>query len=178
MADLPPQSRISCRIDGQVLSITLPRSSARVGCMGGNWAAAAVFAFLAVSCTAQGILGGNLLWTAAGFFFFLIAGWQLLALRGGIFHAPESTKLEIGPDSLVKIGGPTDAPQRVQWPRSAITDIRVEPRSSSGSACLNLHLNDAPQVVCLLSSSDADEMHWIAEQIRRKWKMVGGEDGG
>src|ERR1700689_2438188 len=129
MPELPPQSRVTSRIDGEILSITIPRSPARVGCIGGSWSAAAVFGFLAVCCGTQGLLRGHILWTAAGFSFFLIAAWQILALRGGFLHGFGAIKLEIGPESLAKISGPAETPLRRSWPRATITGIQVEPKS-------------------------------------------------
>ncbi|MGD0463295.1 MAG: hypothetical protein ABSB74_12495 [Tepidisphaeraceae bacterium] len=168
MPELPPQSRITCRINGEILTITIPRSPTRVGCIGGSWSAAAVCGFLAVCFTAQGMLGGNLLWTAAGFFFFLITGWQLLALRGGLLHAPGAIKLEVTPESLARISGPAETPHRRHWPRSAIIAIRVEPQSPSGPASLCLQLRDDPPSICLYSCDDPDELEWLADQIRRR----------
>jgi hypothetical protein len=168
MPELPPQSRITSRLDGEVLSITIPRSSARVGCIGGSWAAAAAFGFLAVCFTAQGMLHNNLFWTGGGFFFFLITGWQLLALRGGILQAPGTIRLEIGPESLAKIRGPAGTPIRRNWPRSAITAIRVEPKSADGPASLCMQIRDESSSICLYACEDADELEWIAEQINRR----------
>jgi hypothetical protein len=174
MPELPPQSRVTSRIDGEVLSITLPRSSARIGCIGGSWAGAAVFGFLAICSFAQGTFSGNLIWTGAGFFFFLFTGWQLLALRGGILRAPGTVKLEIAPESFAIVSGPADTPHRRSWPRSAITGIRVEPKKTAGPTSLFLELRDEPRSVCLYSGSDAEEMEWIAEQIRKR--LSGGDE--
>jgi hypothetical protein len=168
MPELPPQSRITSRINGEILTITIPRTSTRVGRMSGSWSAAAVFGFLAVCFTVQGMLGGNLLWTGVGFLAFLIAGWQLLALRGGLLHAPGAIKLEVGPESLARISGRAETPHRRHWPRFSITAIRVEPRSASGPASLCLQLRDDPSSVHLYSCDDPGELDWIAEQIRRR----------
>jgi hypothetical protein len=168
MPELPPQSRVTSRIDGEILSISIPRSSARLGCIGGSWSLAAVFGFLTVCSFAQGIFGGNLAWTAAGFFFFLITGWQLLALRGGILRAAGTIRIEITPDVLSKISGTADAPHRRSWPRAVITGIQVERKSASGPASLSLQLRDEPNAISLFSCDDPEELEWIAEQIRRR----------
>jgi hypothetical protein len=168
MPELPPQSRITSRIDGEILSIAIPRSPARVGCIGGSWSAAAVFGFLAVCCGTQGLLSGHILWTAAGFSFFLIAGWQILALRGGFLHGLGAIKLEICPESLAKISGSADAPHRQHWLRSIIIGIQIEPKSATGPASLYLQLLGDPSPVRLFSCDDPEEMEWIAEQIRRR----------
>jgi hypothetical protein len=168
MPELPPQSRITSRIDGDVLSINIPRSSARLGCIGGSWSMAAVFGFLTVCSFAQGFFGGNPAWTAAGIVFFLFTGWQLLVLRGGLLRAPGTIRIEIGPESLSKISGPDAGPHRRSWPRPTITAIHVEPKSASGPASLNLQLRDEPAAISLYSCDDPEELEWIADQIRRR----------
>ncbi|HEY1922291.1 MAG TPA: hypothetical protein VGG44_05960 [Tepidisphaeraceae bacterium] len=168
MPELPPQSRITSRIDGEILSISIPRSSTRLGCIGESWSLAAVFGFLTICSFAQGVFGGNPAWTAAGFFFFLITGWQLLALRGGLLRPPGITKIEISPESLSKLSGSANAPHRRSWPRSVIVDVRVEPKSDSGPASLNLHVQGESNAVSLFSCDDPEELEWIADQIRRR----------
>jgi hypothetical protein len=168
MPELPPQSRITSRIDGDVLSISIPRSSARLGCIGGSWSMAAVFGFLTVCSFAQGIFGGNPAWTAAGFFFFLVTGWQLLALRGGLLRAPGTIRIEVGPESLSTVSGPGTGPHRRIWPRAVIIGIQVEQKSASGTASLSLQIRDEPNAISLFSCDDVEELEWIADQIRRR----------
>jgi hypothetical protein len=168
MSELPPQSRVTSRIDGEVLSISIPRSSARLGCIGGSWSLAAVFGFLTVCSFAQGVFGGNASWTAAGFFFFLMTGWQLLALRGGLLRASGTIRIEVGPESLSKVSGPGASPYRRSWLRAVIIGVRVEPKSGSGPASLNLQLRDESAVISLCSCDDPEELEWIADQIRRR----------
>ncbi len=144
MPELPPQSRVISRIDGEILSITLPQSRA-IGCIGGSWAGAAVFSFLAICSFAQGTFSGNLIWTGAGFFFFLFTGWQLLALRGGILR-PRNSQTRNSTESFAIVSGPADTPHRRSWPRSAITGIRVEPKKTAGPTSLFLELRDEPRI--------------------------------
>ncbi|MGA2441233.1 MAG: hypothetical protein ABSH08_09745 [Tepidisphaeraceae bacterium] len=152
------------------MTITIPKAAG--SSPGVSWAAAAAFSFLTVTFIAQGILSGNLLWTGAGFFCFLITGWQMLALRGLPTGKSGQTKLQITPDQLAKITGPANAPQRQQWPRSAVTDIRVDPESDSTPPGLSLVFNDGKPPVCILSGADPAELNWIAEEIHLKWGMA------
>ena len=175
MAELPPHSRISLRIDGNGVTITIPKAADSSA--GGSWTAAAAFAFLTVTFMTQGLLSGNLLWTGAGFFCLLLTGWQMIALRGLPGGKSGQTKLQITPDQLAKITGPANAPQRQQWPRSAVTDVRVDPESDSKPSGLSLHFTDGKPPVCILSGFDPDELNWIAEQIHQKWGMAGSESG-
>jgi hypothetical protein len=169
MAELPPHSRISLRIDGSGMTIIIPKAADSSG--GGSWAAAAAFAFLTVTFMAQGLLSGNLLWTGAGFFCLLLTGWQMLALRGLPGGKSGQTKLQITPDQLAKITGPANAPQRQQWPRSAVTDVRVDPESDSKPPSLTLHFSDGKPPVCILTGLDPAELNWIAEEIHIKWGL-------
>jgi hypothetical protein len=170
MAELPTHSRISLRIERNGVTITIPKAAGSSS--GGSWAAAAAFAFLTVTFIAQGILSGNLLWAGAGFFCLLIAGWQMAALGALPTGKSGQTKLQITPDQLAKITGPDKAPQRQQWPRSAVTDIRVDPESDSKPPGLSLHFNDGKPPVCILSGIDPAELNWIAEEIHIKWGMA------
>lgn len=175
MQKLPPQSRISSRIVGSDTTILIPGNygSSR-GCIAGSFSAAAVFAFLTVTFIAQGMLSKNLLWTGGGLFFFLLTGWQLLALHVLPRANSSRIQLEITPELLARITGPADAPQRRQWLRSAVADIRVEQEPAAPPE-LRIHFNDGQPAFCLLSGLDPDELWWMAEQIRLKWKMAGGE---
>ena len=111
MAELPPHSQISLRIDGNAMTITIPSAAGpsrgllggRQSLRGGNWAAAAAFAFLAVTFIAQGILSGKPAWTGAGLVCFLVTAWQMVALRG---LPAGHVKLQISPDQLTRITGP------------------------------------------------------------------------
>jgi hypothetical protein len=159
--ELPPQSRISSRIDGGEMTILIPRSARAAGCVPGSLSVA--FAFLAVTFTAQGLLMRNALWSFGGLLFFLLAGWQLLARFGPSLKNPSQIQLQISPEVLKMTTGSAETPVSRQWPRSTISEIRAEPPK------LNLYLigRDAP--VCLLSDLDPAELNWIAEQIRVKW---------
>jgi hypothetical protein len=169
MAELPPHSRISLRIDGNGMTITVPKADG--SSPGGSWAATAAFAFLTVTFIAQGLLSGDLLWTGAGIICFLLTGWQIMILRGLPAGKSGQTKLQITPDQLAKITGPANAPQRQQWPRSAVTNIRVDPESDSKPAGLSLHFSDGKPPVCILSGPDPAELNWIAEEIHIKWGL-------
>jgi len=98
--------------------------------------------------------------------------WQMLALRGLPGGKSGQTKLQITPDQLAKITGPANAPQRQQWPRSAVADVRVDPESDSKPPSLSLHFNDGKPPVCILSGPDPAELNWIAEEIHIKWGMA------
>jgi hypothetical protein len=152
------------------MTITIPKAAGSTS--GGSWAATAALAFLTVTCIAQGILSGNHLWTGAGLVCLLLTGWQLAALRGLPGGTSGQTKLQITPDQLAKITGPANAPQRQQWPRSAVADIRVDPESDSKPPGLSLHFGDGKPPVCILSGPDPDELNWIAEQIHLKWGLA------
>jgi hypothetical protein len=173
MLELPPHSRISLRIDGGATTITIPKASGPLrGCLGGSWAAVSAFAFLAVTFTAQGVLSGNPRWTVAGLFCALLAAWQMVALHG---LPAGHVRLEISPDQISRITGHDKSPQRQQWPRSAISGIRVD--SNSNPAALSLHFNNRQPPACILSGNDPAELNWIAEQIRKKWGMTGTDSG-
>ena len=173
MAELPAHSRISLRIDGNGMTLTIPRATDSSGDFpAGSWAVTAIFAFLTVTLVAQGILTGNHLWTGAGFVCFVIAAWQWRAMGGGRARHSGQTKLQITQNQLAKITGPLKAPQRQQWARSAIADIRVEAESDSAPPGLSLHFSDGKPAVRILSGGDPEELNWIAEQIRIRWGMA------
>jgi len=152
------------------MTITIPKPAGSSS--GGSWAAAAAFAFLTVTFMSQGLLSGNMLWCAAGFFCLFLTGWQMIALRGLPAGKSGHTKLQITPDQLAKITGPANAPQRQQWARSAVTDIRVDPESDSKPPSLSLHFSDGKPPVCILSGLDPAELNWIAEEIHIKWGLT------
>jgi hypothetical protein len=171
MQELPPQSRISSRVDGADTTITIPLAAgASRGCLAGSWSAAAVFSFLCIVFIAQGAFSRNLAWTAWGVLLFILAGWQLIALR---FFPPgrldRTVRLEISPESLAEITGPADAPARRQWLRSIVANVRVEPES----AAICIDFNDGTPGCRLLAGADPDELRWIAGQICLKWKIAG-----
>jgi hypothetical protein len=165
MAELPAQSRISSRIAGDELILTIPKAAGGSrGCLAGSSSAAALFGFLAVTFAAQGIFTKNLGWSLAGFGCFVIAGWQLLALRGLPGNSSD-LQIRIGNAGLSRLTGPADAVQRRDWKRSAVAELRVEEGE------LRLHLKDAKQADCLVSGLEQPELEWIAEQVRHKWKV-------
>jgi hypothetical protein len=160
--ELPPQSRISSRIDGSEMTILIPRSARTArGWVPGGLAIA--FAFLAVTFTAQGLLTRNPLWSIGGLLFFLLTGWQILARFGPALKTPSQIKLQISPEILTATTGSSEAPMSRHWPRSAISSIRAEP------PMLNIYLTGRDTPVCLLSDLDPAELVWIADQIRVKW---------
>jgi len=169
MPELPPQSRISSRIDGGYTTITIPSAASRShGCLGGSWSAAAVLSFLCIVFFAQGIFSRNLGWTAVGVVAFILAAWQLLILR---FFSPKgldhTIQFEIGPEWLTEVAGSADAPFRQRWPRHSVAEIRVE--QSPPALCI--YFNDQQLTCRLLVGFDLAELNWIAEQIRLKWNM-------
>jgi hypothetical protein len=160
--ELPPQSRISSRVDGSEISILIPRSTgASGGCVPGSLVVA--FAFLAVTFTAQGLLTRNPLWSIGGLVFFLLTGWQILARFGPALKTPSQIKLQISPEALTVTTGSAEKPMSRRWTRSAISSIRAEP------PMLNIYLTGRDTPVCLLSDLDPAELEWIADQIRAKW---------
>jgi hypothetical protein len=172
MQELPPQSRISCRLDGQTLAITIPGPSVDPG---GSWGLIAIFAFLAVTCTTQGLLSGDHGWTIAGAVSFLITGWQLYGMRGAAFHTARAVKLEISPEFLSLVTGPSNAPQRRRWAKADVSDIRTETNADSESSELRLQLRNGQPAISLVSGIDPAELSWISEQIHRKWNLSVGQ---
>jgi hypothetical protein len=172
MQELPPQSRISCRLEGQTLAITIPGPSVNAG---GNWGIIAIFAFLAVSCTTQGLLTGERGWTLVGLVSALIAGWQLYAMRGAASHAAKAVKLEISPEFISLVTGPSNAPMRQRWAKADVADLRTEASAGSASAELLLQLRNGQPAISLVSTSDPAELNWISEQIHRKWNLSVGQ---
>jgi hypothetical protein len=162
LTELPPQSRISSRIDGSEMTILIPRS-ARIA---GGWIPTGLmiaFGFLAVTCTAQGVLTQNPRWFIAGLFFFVLAGWQLLAHLGPMLKTPSQIKLQITQEFLTATIGSAEAQTSRHWPRSTISSIRAEPPK------LNIYLTSRDTPVCILSDLEPAELLWIAEQIRVRW---------
>jgi hypothetical protein len=147
--ELPPQSRISSRITGNDLVITIPRRT--LGASASGFAVA--MAFLGIVFCVQGILTHNDLWSLGGIFLFLLAA---LAFANRIRTAMKSRgeiRLQITPESLAITPNPR------QWKRSDIDAIRAEP------PMLNLYLTAQPAPICLLSDLDAAELQWLADQI-------------
>jgi hypothetical protein len=172
MAELPPHSRISLRIDGNGMTLIIPRSTGSAGDFpAATWAVIAIFAFLAVTLMAQGLLSGYHMWTGTGLLCLVIAAWQWIALAGRPGGKSGQTKLQIAPNLLIKITGPVKAPQRQQWGRSTIADVRVDPEGESAEPALNLHFSDGKPPVCILSGNEPEELNWIAEQIRLRWGL-------
>jgi hypothetical protein len=162
LPELPPQSRISSRIDGNEMTILIPRSAP----VSGGWiprGLVVAFAFLAVTFTAQGLLTRNPLWSIGGLLFFLLTGWQIVARFGPALKTPSQIKLQISAEVLTVTTGPAEAPMSRHWTRSAISSIRAEP------PVLNIYLAGRDTPVCLLSNLEPAELDWIAEQIRVKW---------
>ena len=172
MQELPPQSRISCRLEGHTLAITIPGPSVNAG---GNWGLIAIFAFLAVSCITQGLLTNVHTWTIAGFVSALIAGWQLYAMRGAAFHAHKAVKLEISPEFLSLVSGPNNAPLRQRWSKADVSDIRTEMNAASSTSQLLLQLRNGQPAISLVTGTDPAELNWISEQIHRKWNLSVGQ---
>lgn len=173
MVELPPQSRISLRLDREGMTIVIPKSSGKTK---GSWGLAAGAAFLTVTFIAQGLLSGNHAWTGAGLLCFIVTAWQFILLRGSPGMEGQ-TKLQVTGDRLAKIVGPEDAPQRQNWQRSAIAELRVETESGSNRAGLCMHFKDEQPPAWLLSDGDSRELDWIAEQIRTRWGMAGARGG-
>jgi hypothetical protein len=176
--ELPADSRITSRIDGRTLTITLAAAPrARPGCLGPSFSAAAAFAFLAVTCIAQGIFSRNMLWTAIGLLFSLLAGWQLIALGGNLLGRLPRTILEISPESLALTVPAGQSRRPTQWMRTDIVDLRVERQGKSGRYALCLLILDQP-AVSILSGVDPAELRWIAGQIRNKWGLADSANNG
>jgi hypothetical protein len=167
MPDLPPQSRITSKIEGDELVLTIPHPApASRGCLSGSWGATAAFAFLAITFIAQGLFSKQTSWSIAGLFCAAIAILQLPTLRAIRSRNAALTILRIAPGHITRITGPAQTPIRTEWQRPAISKLSVSPPN------LHLHSQFAPSSpVCLLSTPDPTELAWIAHQIRLKWKM-------
>ena len=166
MAELPAQSRITSRIDGDEIVLTIPNAAGGSrGCLQGSWGVAAVFGFLAITFAAQGFLSKNLGWTVGGVVCFVITAWQLVDLRG---LAGRSGRIEIrvGSETLSRRRFVGEAVERGDWMRSGVEGIGVE----EGRA-LRLRLKGENDAVSLVSGIDLEELKWIEGQIRLKWKM-------
>jgi hypothetical protein len=165
--DLPPESRITSRLKGDVLHITVPPASLKAGCLTGSWALCAACGFLAVSSITQGLLTHHPFWSLGGVICFALAGWQL-ALRRGSFGGGAPVIIEITPDLLCILpNGSSEQPPQV-WRRQAVRDIDAAPAASLDRAGLNIHPLGAPSVT-LLRSLTPEESRWLAGQIKRKW---------
>jgi hypothetical protein len=154
MTELPADSRITSRADGSALIITIPfRRQHRLA----SWGGAASFGFLAIVCLAQGVLRGQLGWVAAGLGFLIIAAWQwaLLARWG-------TAVIEISPDWMTIRQGGSAAGQN-RWNRADVSEVRAD----AGA----LRIGGAGSSVAVLNGQDADELQWLAEQIRRQWSL-------
>jgi hypothetical protein len=167
MVELPPQSRISLRMDREGMTITIPKSSGKPR---GSWGLVAIAAFLAVAFIAQGVLSGNHGWTGAGLLCFIVAAWQFMLLRGMPGNDGQ-TKLQITGEWLARIVGTDDAPQRLDWQRSSVSEVRVETDTESNRAGVCARFNNKQPPVWLVFDGDLQELEWIAEQIRIKWAM-------
>lgn len=153
MTDLPADSRITSRTDGSTLTITVPLRRRR---RWASWGGVASFAFLAVVCLAQGTLHRQLGWIAAGIAFLLIAAWQwaMLARQG-------TAVIEITPE-LLTLQHSGDAFSAMQWNRADVSVVRAE------RGALRIGGADAAAV---LEGHDLNELHWLAEQIRKQWDI-------
>jgi hypothetical protein len=160
LPELPPQSRISSRVDGNDLIIVIPKS-ARAPLHFGLTAGAA---FLAVTFTAQGLLAHSSAWSVAGFFFLLAAALLLAVDFARSLRNPRESTLQITTDGLTLLTGPTDSAARRSWPRSSIASICAEPPT------LNLYFSNPQPPICLLKGLDNAELNWIANQIRIRWR--------
>ena len=166
MPDLPPQSRINSKIEGNELVLTIPHPTpASRGCLAESWGAAAAFAFLAITFIAQGLLSKEIAWSIASLLCALIALIQLPTLRAIRSPSTAHAILRIAPDRITRITGPAQSPIRTEWTRQAISKLTVSAPN------LHLHTQFAPSPVCILSTPDPAELEWIAHQIRLKWKM-------
>jgi hypothetical protein len=154
MNDLPADSRITSRADGSTLIIRIPfRRQHRWA----SWGGVASFAFLAVVCLAQGVLRRQLGWVAAGLGFVIVAAWQwaLLARRG-------SAVIEISRNWLSIRQAGTGVGQS-RWNRADVSEVRAD----AGA----LRIGGGGSSVEILNGQDADELRWLAEQIRRQWSL-------
>jgi hypothetical protein len=170
MVELPPQSRISLRIDREGTTITIPKSSGKPR---GSWGVAAGAAFLTVTLVAQGVLSGNHAWTGAGLLCFIVAAWQFM-LRRGMPGNDANTRLQISGERLARIMGPENAQQRQDWQRASVSEVRVETDAQTNQLGLSMHFNKNQPPVWLVQDGDMQELEWIAEQIRIKWGMAQG----
>jgi hypothetical protein len=169
VAELPAESRITSRIEGDNTVITIPISgTSSRGCFGGSWGATAVFGFLGITFAAQGFLTRNLGWVLAGMGCLVVTAFQLAILQG---LPRKSSRIEIstGAESLSCAIYRVQAAERKSWVRSAVAKIEVE---ANGKLCVRL--TESGEICCLAEGLDRQESEWIVEQIRHKWKMDGG----
>lgn len=147
--ELPPQSRITSRIVGRELTITIPRPS-----FGSTSSGIAVaMAFLGIVFLAQGVLTRNPLWSVGGIFFFLLAALSFAIRLRAVTKSGGEINLKITDESVAVTPSPRP------WPRQIISAIRAEPPK------LNLYLTTQSAPVCLLSHRDPAELLWIGDQI-------------
>ncbi len=167
MVELPPQSRISLRVDREGMTIVIPKP---MGKSKGSWGLAAIAAFLTVSFIVQGLLSGNQAWTGVGLLCFIVTAWQLMALRG-LAARDDQTKLQVTGEHLVRFAGPADSPQRTDWQRAKVSELKVEKESESNRTGLRMHFKDKQAPAWLVMDGDSQELDWVAEQIRKRWGM-------
>jgi len=147
--ELPPESRITSRVEGDTLIITVPGSrSPKKRWFIGSRGSLAVFAFLTITFIAQGGFTHTPSWTAGGFLFLLLTVFQLPFL----FRYQHKIVYEITSQDLTEITGLAATPLRRNWPRDGFGDHRME-----------------DSIFGLKGLAD-EEVEWILEQIRRKWE--------
>jgi hypothetical protein len=167
--DLPPESRITAFVTGDVLCITVPSSPTKAGCLTGSWAGAAASGFLAVTFITQGMLSHNPFFSISGALCFGISAWQIAARRSELFFKGDPAIFEITLETIrLTRGPPAKLPQT--WLRSEVQNVLPDTRDKFGRAPLILHLVNCPPVA-LFSALQYEESRWMAAQIRRKWNM-------
>jgi hypothetical protein len=149
------------------MTIVIPKP---IGKSKGSWGLAAIASFLAVSFIVQGLLSGNHAWTGVGLLCFIVAVWQLMSLRG-LRGPDEQTKLQVTAEHLVRFAGPADRPQRTDWQRSSVSELKVEKETESNRTGLRMHFKDKQAPAWVVIDADSQELDWVAEQIRKRWGM-------
>jgi hypothetical protein len=118
--------------------------------------------------TAQGFFSKSSGWVLAGVGCAVVAAWQLAMLRG-LGGKSGRTEILVDPERLTRAVFWGEGVERKEWMRSTVAEIGVE-----ADGKLYLRLSGSGEKCDVISGMDRQELEWIGEQIRLKWKMGGG----
>jgi hypothetical protein len=151
-AELPAESRISSRAEGDEFTISIP-GRGTIGSMSGS---VVVAAFLGLTFLAQGIISHQVGWSIAGALFFVIAAAMLSRNIARSFLHRQGTTLRMDSAELVLETGPG----RRSWKLAGIAQIGAD------AGGLFLRLADKRPVIKLAGGLEPAEAIWIAEQLQ------------
>jgi len=151
--NLPAESRIVSRVEGDDFVITIP--GGRRGRTGLGWSAGA--AFLGLTFTTQGLLTHRAEWSAAGLASFLFAMVMSLKSVKMLVRNQQRIKLRISPASLAL----EYSEGRRLWKLNDIGRVHAE------DGDLNLYQTGGGPVVKLAGGLMQGEGEWVGEQIQR-----------